>query len=219
MNEKTTEEIMEEISRDVEERKLYLTIGDIYRRARELYNLRDFDFGDNTMKAPNKLCIEHAVNVARWMPSIPHLDYTRYGTVYLWWQFNNVYLSMEFFPNLVRVVKANPNMLEQSFEYSQHHAGNIQVDMLFNAVVQANVEAGFQVDTVPKPWDEFTGISVVDLDMDEIERREREAGERFAEAFEKTMKQRQEQGDYTEFNKEELTDIIRESNKRNLKTE
>lgn len=215
MTDKTTEEVMEEISKDVEERKLYLTIGDVYRRARELYNLRDFSFGDNRSKAPNKLCIEHAVNVARWMPSIPHLDYTRYSTVCLWWQFNNVYLSMEFFPNLVRIVKANPDTLEQSFEYTQHHAGNIQIDMLFNAVVLANIEAGFQVDTVPKPWDEFTGVKVPDLDMDEIERRESEAGKRFAEAFEKMMEERRNQGDYTEFSKDELTDIIRESNKRN----
>ena len=60
---KSSEDIMDEIAEDVEKGQLYLSMADIYRRARKLYNLQDFAFDDNTMKAPNKLCIEHALHV------------------------------------------------------------------------------------------------------------------------------------------------------------
>ena len=210
-NLKTSEDIMDEIAEDVEKGQLYLSMADIYRRARKLYNLQDFSFDDNTMKAPNKLCIEHAVNVARWMPAVPHLDYTRYSTVYLWWKFNNYYVSMEFFPNKVKVIKVTPDQLENSYEHTQSHAGNIQIDMLFTTLLQTATEAGFQLEPIPQPWDEFSGVSVPDLPMDEIERRERKAGEDFAQAFAKSKKEREESGDYTELNREEIEKMMKDS--------
>ena len=173
------------------------TIADVYRRARELYNLKDFEFGERNIKAPNKLCLEHAVNVARWMPVIPHLDYTKYTTVTLSWNMNNFFLTMEFFPNRVRVLKVCADAPENSYESNQYHMGNIQVDMLFYALYQVSVEAGMPIDPQPKPWDEFEGVSIPDLDMDEIERRERATGEAFAKAFEEARKKREANGEYT----------------------
>ena len=194
------ESIQHDVDRAIEEAQDaasgYFTIADVYRRARELYNLNDFEFGERDIKAPNKLCIEYAVNVARWMPSIPRLDYTPYTTTTLTWKFNNHFLIMEFFLNRVRVLKFDADNPQNSYEFNQCHSGNIQIDMLFTALYQVSIEAGMPVDNQPQPWDEFEGIAVPDLDMNEIERRERAAAEEFAKAFQEEMKRREENGEY-----------------------
>ena len=149
-------------------------MADVYREARELWQLQDFKFGDGKSWAPDHVCLTHAVNVARWMPATPDLTTTKYGTVKLEWQTEIGYLSMEFFTNHVRVLKIYNKSYDIVQEQTQYFGTAVPVDSLFMALFQFSIEINKPIRREPKPWDSYEGVMIPDLDMAAIEQHEEE---------------------------------------------
>lgn len=152
----------------------FITMADIYREARELWQVQDFKFGDGRSWAPDHTCLTHAVNVARWMPAIPELTATKYGTVKLEWHTQVGYLSMEFFTNHINILKVFNKAHNIAQDQTQHFDTAVPIDSLFMALFQFSVEIQNPIKNEPKPWDSFEGVAIPDLDMAAIEQQEEE---------------------------------------------
>lgn len=154
--------------------EVFLTMADIYRKARLFWQLQDFKFGNGRSLAPDHRSITIAVNVSRWFPIIGALENTEYGTVKLVWRNGTSYLSMEFFPTFVRTLKIIDKNYADVYEQTQHCTDKIGIDMLWSSVVQFCAENGSPTAAKPVLYDELEGTDIPDLDMSVIEKKEAE---------------------------------------------
>ena len=177
---------------------MFITMADIYRKARYMWQLQDYKFGNGIDIAPDHDSIRNAVNVARWMPATPALLQTVYGTVTLVWKNNSNYLSMEFFPHKVKVFKLINKEYNNACEITQNFEKQIPIDILFLSLVQFAAEIGSPINQELRAWDNYEGIDIPDLNMSEIEEREQKILKQLEEQLDKQEAQKQEEEDNSE---------------------
>ena len=148
------------------------TIVDIYRKAQTFAKDPKAD----------KSSLHQAVNVARFMHPLPDIVLTKIGTAELVWQKDNVFFSLEFFPNNVNITLAVQGATDQVFTGTQYHSGSIPINILFVILQQFCFMVKIPAPKI-NPWDEFGDTYFEDINLDDVKEREDAAEEEKTKTF------------------------------------